>query len=192
MANSRTEFKNIIDEFRSLLKISMRNPAKSQKKSTEWIMAEMKRIKSHTVPVMSPGKIYMFGYDAKHKKTLPYWDKFPLVICLAVSPKYLMGLNLHYIPPKARAVFLEKLLKYLSTKNISNNSRLKVNWSKVKGLPGARHMIKLYLASNVRYGLSEVAPKDWHNVIFLQTQKFVSDGKSISAVRAYNDARKRG
>ena len=30
------------------------------------------------------GGMYMFFYDAKHRKTLPYWDSFPLVI--AVGP----------------------------------------------------------------------------------------------------------
>lgn len=26
------------------------------------------------------GQMYMFYYDPKHKKTLPYYDRFPLII----------------------------------------------------------------------------------------------------------------
>ena len=28
------------------------------------------------------GRMYTFFYDAKHKKTLPYWDRFPVVLIL--------------------------------------------------------------------------------------------------------------
>ena len=147
--------------------------------------------KTHKVGRPTVGRLYMFGYDAKNKKTLPYWDKFPLIICIGVNPTHLLGLNLHYIPPKAREIFLESLLKFASTKSITNKTKLKINWSKIKAFPGAHHMIKMYLASHVRMSFMEVAPKDWHNVIHLQTQQFVSNGRNVSAVRAYNDKRRR-
>ena len=28
---------------------------------------------------VTPGKLYMYIYDAKHKDTLPYWDMYPMV-----------------------------------------------------------------------------------------------------------------
>lgn len=183
----RKELKALIDEFRSQVKLANMNPPKSQKKSEAWIREQMKRIKSHRVQRPNPGRIYMFGYDAKYKDTLPYWDQYPLIVCLGSTATHMLGLNLHYIPPKARERFLESLLKFSSTTTITNKTKLKIDWSKVKAFPGAQHMIKMYLASHIRLGLMEVAPKDWHNVIHLKTQKFVSKGRSISATRAYND-----
>ena len=190
MSLNKDELKALLDDFRSKARIAKQNPSKSKKKSEQWILGQMQRIKSHRVSRPSIGKMYMFGYDAKHKDTLPYWDKFPLIVCLGVNAKYMLGLNLHYIPPKAREVFLEQLLKFASTTTITNKTKLKINWGRVKGMGGVQHMIKLYLASNVRFGIKEVAPKDWHNVIYLPTQQFVSKGRNISATRAYNDFHK--
>jgi len=52
-------------------------------------------------------------------------------------------------------------------------------------------MIKQYLVSHLKSGFLEVGSKDWSNVINPGTQQFVSKGRNISAVVAYNDARKR-
>lgn len=185
---NRKELKALVDEFRSQVKLSNQNPLKSQRKSEEWIVGQMKRVKSHKVARPTVGRMYMYGYDAKNKDTLPYWDKFPLIICLGVTPTHMLGLNLHYIPPKVRETFLEELLKFSSTTTITNKTRLRINWNKVKGMKGANHMIKMYLASHVRLGIMEIAPKDWHNVIHLKTQQFVTNkGRKVSATRAYND-----
>ena len=172
MSLARNELKSLVNDFRNQVKISKQNPNKSKAKSAEWIAGQMKRVKSRKVGKPAVGRLYMFGYDAKNKDTLPYWDKFPLIICIGVTPTHLLGLNMHYIPPKAREIFLESLLKFASTKVISNKTKLKINWSKIKAFPGAHHMIKMYLASHVKVGFQEVAPKDWHNVIHLQTQQF--------------------
>jgi len=95
------------------------------------------------------------------------------------------------IPPRAREIFLRSILKYANTKSITNKTKLKINWNKIKGLPFANHMIKQYLVSHLKSGFLEVGSKDWSNVIHLGTQQFVSKGRNISAVVAYNDARKR-
>lgn len=184
---NRKELQALVDEFKAQAKIGRQNPSKASKKSEEWITGQMKRIKSHKVSRPQVGKMYMFGYDAKYKDTLPYWDMYPLIICIGVSPTHMLGLNLHYIPPRVREPFLLELMKFASTKNLSNKTKLKINWNKVKGMKGAEHMIKMYIGNNIRLGLMEVPPKDWHNAINLRTQKFVSKGKSISATRSYND-----
>ena len=41
------------------------------------------------------GKLNMFFYDPKHKKTLPYYDTFPLVLPLETYNDGFLGLNLH-------------------------------------------------------------------------------------------------
>ena len=49
---------------------------------------------------ITPGRLYLYMYDAKHKATLPYWDKYPLVFPYAETEdrKGFYGLNMHYLP----------------------------------------------------------------------------------------------
>lgn len=131
-----------------------------------------------------PGRMYTFGYDAKHKKTLPYWDRFPLIVVLDVFPGGFLGLNFHYIKPIDRERFLRKLLKFSTEKGdpegFSSKARFNVNWSAVKGFDNADKMIHKYLFSQVRTSLLESPPNEWENVIYLPYQKFV--GQSAKSV----------
>ena len=55
------------------------------------------------------GNMYMFFYDPKLKKELPYYDSFPLVIVVGPAEGGFLGLNLHYLPPTLRAKFLDAM-----------------------------------------------------------------------------------
>jgi len=126
---------------------------------------------------LMPGKIYTFGYDAKHKKTLPYWDKFPLIVVLDVYQGGFIGLNFHYLKPTDRERFLNKLLKFASQKGdpetFDHKAIFNVTWNIVKTIPNADKMIHKYLYSQVRTSLMESHPREWENVIYLPYQKFV-------------------
>jgi len=52
------------------------------KKSVAWFRQKVGDMgKGWTrAPKAKIGRMYTFAYDAKHKKTLPYFDKFPLII----------------------------------------------------------------------------------------------------------------
>ncbi|ASD52060.1 DNA end protector [Pseudomonas phage PspYZU05] len=181
----------LINSFRSSIRSKIANEgAASNNKSAKWFENTMKTVKSFKATKPSPGKLYAYAYDAKHKDTLPYWDKYPLIIFLGTGTQgssYLMyGLNLHYIPPKARQEFLESLLKqYASTPVISNSTRLKIDWSKVKGFKGADKMIKAYLPGHIKGPIIEIKPQDWANVVLLPTQQFMSGGKRYSANKVW-------
>ena len=98
------------------------------------------------------------------------------------------GLNLHYIPPKARQQFLEELLKqYANTPTITNKTKLKIDWSQVKGFRGADQMIKAYIPGNIMGSLVEIAPKDWANVVLMPLQSFYSKGKRFSANKVWSN-----
>ena len=56
------------------------------------------------------GHMFMFAYDPKLKEQLPYYDRFPLVLALQPAPGGFLGLNLHYLRPDYRALFLDKLM----------------------------------------------------------------------------------
>lgn len=182
----------LINSFRSSIRDKIKNEgAAVNNKSAKWFADTLsKNIRGHKVTKPQPGKLYAYMYDAKHKDTLPYWDKFPLIIYLGLgkqgSTTLMYGLNLHYIPPKARQQFLEELLKqYASTPTITNSTKLKIDWSKVKGFKGADKMIKAYLPQNIKGQLVEIKPADWANVVMLPLQQFVSQGKRFSATTVW-------
>lgn len=182
----------MINSFRSTLRDKIKNDgAAVNNKSAKWFSETIKKnIRGHQVTRPMPGKLYTYMYDAKHKDTLPYWDKFPLIVFLGMGKQgtstLMYGLNLHYIPPKARQQFLEELLKqYSSTPILSNNTKLKIDWSKVKGFKGADKMIKAYLPSHIKGPLIEIKPADWANVVLLPLQQFQSQGSRYSATAVW-------
>jgi hypothetical protein len=77
------------------------------------------------------GSMYMYFYDPKHKATLPYYDRFPLVIMVEPAEGGFYGLNLHYLPPGVRARFLDALMQ-TAPKNITDTSRLKLRYDLLK------------------------------------------------------------
>lgn len=184
----------LINSFRQSIRERVRNEgAAVNNKSEKWFKETLsKGVRGHAVVTPQPGKLYAFVYDAKHKETLPFWDKYPLIIFLGVSQSKVakttlfQGLNLHYIPPKARQQFLEELLKkYSSTGTVTNSTKLKIDWSKVKGFQGADLMIKSYLPPNVKGRFVEIKPADWGNVVLMPLQQFVSQGKRFAANKVW-------
>ena len=62
-------------------------------------------LKPRSAPL--PGRMFMYFYDPKHKKTLPYYDRFPLIFMVEKAERGFYGLNLHYLPHKQRAIFFD-------------------------------------------------------------------------------------
>jgi hypothetical protein len=65
----------------------------------------------HLTSTLTPGKLFFFYYDPKHKETLPYYDQFPLVIPFAKEKGAFRGLNLHYLDYQMRMALFNELLK---------------------------------------------------------------------------------
>jgi hypothetical protein len=159
---------------------------KKNKKANAWFkkkVGESAKMFTQKTKLM-PGKMYTFGYDAKHKKTLPYWDRFPLIIVLDVYPGGFIGLNFHYLSPIQRERFLRKLLKFATQKgdpeNFDHKAMFNVTWDAVKTIDGADKMIHKYLYSQVKTSLLESHPREWENVIYMPYQKFVgASAKSV-------------
>jgi len=62
------------------------------------------------------GKMFFYKYDPKWAKKLPYWDMYPLVFPFEKVSRGFYGINLHYIPPKDRAVLMDQLNKFANNK----------------------------------------------------------------------------
>jgi len=97
------------------------------------------------------GFMYMFLYDAKYKETLPYFDRFPLVIMLAPAPGGFLGMNLHYLHPRIRAIFLDRLLETISDDVLTERT---------------------YLFEQMKSRPAQIMAPDWETAIFLPTEHF--------------------
>ena len=98
----------------------------------------------------SVGRLNMFFYDPKYKKTLPYYDTFPLVLPIDVIPGGFVGINFHYLRPGARFRLLENLQRFAVRREVSSRNRFDVSYDRVKGIPMVKNAIKKYLWSHVR------------------------------------------
>lgn len=120
------------------------------------------------------GGLFFFLYDAKHKDTLPYWDRFPLVIPIEIYSDGFLGLNLHYLPIVGRQSLLNRLLRY---KVISDRiAYMKVSYKMLASAAKTelfKPCIHRYLSGHIKSKFVKVYSIDWVKVIKLPVQKFI-------------------
>ena len=136
------------------------------------------------------GQIYLAHYDPKHKKTLPYYDTFPLIIPIERYEDGFLGLNLHYLPPILRAKVLDSLYSTLTNDKFDEKTRLRINYQILKGLshhPLLAVCIKRYLGSHFRSRFLRIPTESWTASIFLPVEQFQKASKEI----VWTNARKR-
>ena len=173
--------------------------ASTNNKSIQWFQNTIKK-SIDADPVQKPrvGKIYTFTYLAKHREVLKYWDRFPLSVCFSVGNDLWRSINLHYLPPKMRAEFLEELLvEYANSPTrregrVSDRTRLNINWNKLKQFDRriAEHAITSYLYTHIKTPIMEVPPEDWHHIVGMPLQQFMSQGQRFSARKVWAGARR--
>lgn len=137
------------------------------------------------------GRLYFFYYNPKTKDDLPYYDKFPLVLVLDNYKDGILALNLHYLPPKYRIMFIQKLLEnsgvgvqYTKDYDIK---RLKITYDILKyttSLKEFRPCIKRYLYKQMGSKFLAVAPNEWDTAILLPVQQF----KKAKASEVWSDS----
>ena len=139
------------------------------------------------------GKMYFFMYDPKLKKKLPYYDRFPLIFVLTrkgtKSGAGFLGLNLHYLSPKDRAIFLANLIEITNNKKYDETTRLKVTYGMLKStakLSRYKPTIKQYLNKHVKSRFLMIPADDWIIATFLPTAQF----EKASPMKVWADSRK--
>lgn len=136
------------------------------------------------------GSMMMFFYDPKGKKTLPFYDSFPLVIVLQPAAGGFLGLNLHYLPPTLRAKFLDALLDVTNNQRYDDSTRFDATYDLMKRSAKMKYFkpcIKHYLTSNVRSKYAFVPAPEWEIATFLPTADF----QKASATTVYADSRRK-
>ena len=127
------------------------------------------------------GRMFMYFYDPKTKKTLPFYDRFPLIIMVDKAPGGFYGLNLHYLDPIMRAVFFDKLLSYTNNKNYDETTKLRLSYDLLRSASKLKEFepcFKRYLTSHIKSQITEVPASEWEVAIFLPTEQFAKGTKA--------------
>ena len=127
-----------------------------------------------------PGRLYMFFYDPKLKKELPYYDRFPLVFPFSKVEGGFLGLNMHYLPYPLRVVLLDRLMVFANNTRMDQTTRLKYSWQMIDGISryaAASPCVKHYLMDHVRSPFKQVYSKDWATAMLMPVEKFEKASK---------------
>lgn len=168
-----------------------------QEESREWFWNQARQVRGVNVDRMmagtpsrmfarmgpeSTGSMVQFWYDAKHKKTLPYWDRFPLIFVVADKGDRFQGINLHYLPPTLRARLMNGLYEIAIRNEQNKIVKLRLSYgllTAITALSVFKPCFKVYLKSHLTSKFMYVPPSDWDKALFLPTARFVgaSEGK---------------
>jgi len=166
----------------SLKKMSSSEIVKVTKNSMEWLKKKMAGGGSNSKEdKFGLGKLFFFYYDPKGKATLPYYDRFPLVIPLELYPDGFLGLNLHYLPLSYRIAFLDKLMDYAVLGDEGEIMRVRISYDILtasRRFKEFKPCIKKYLTSHIQTKLVAVKPDEWQNAAFMPVHKFVGASPS--------------
>jgi hypothetical protein len=136
------------------------------------------------------GNMYMFFYDPKHRKTLPYYDAFPLVIMVDRAPGGFYGLNLHYLHPTLRAKMLDALLETKSNSRYDETTKFKITYKTLQSISRLRYYkpcFKHYLTKHVDSKIALVESPEWEIATFMPSEQF----RKLNARRVWAESRKK-
>ena len=123
------------------------------------------------------GKMFFYKYDPKFAKKLPYWDMYPLVFPFEKAPGGFYGLNLHYIPPRDRAVLMDNLNQYASNNKYDQTTRLELSYRLLKIYGRAVPCVKRYLGDRIVSQTVRIDADEWEIAIFLPVERFQKASK---------------
>jgi len=135
------------------------------------------------------GSMYFFRYDPKHKATLPYYDAFPCIFPINKVKGGILGLNMHYLPPKMRAELMDALYSTVSDKRYDENTQLQINYKILNSAANLKFFapcVKMYLAKHVRSKFVRINSSEWDTALFLPVQSFQKAGQQ----KVWADSRK--
>lgn len=145
---------------------------------------------SRKVDSMEIGYMYAFAYDPKHKKTLPYYDTFPLIFPVKFESDGFLGINFHYLPPVLRAKLMDALYANLTNNKFDDTTRLKISYDILQSASKYRYFkptLKKYLRSQLKSQFMEIHVNEWDIALFLPTESF----RKADNQKVWSDSRKK-
>ncbi len=164
----------------------LRSKVKSLNPTPQSLMRDRERLRNNSFI----GRMYFYFYDPKHKDTLPYYDRFPLVIPIERYSDGFLGLNLHYIHPRQRIILLDKLSDTASNKKFDAKTKLRLSYDYLRRASTAFEAmpcIKRYLYTHVTSRFLEISADEWDIAALLPMDTFVNASES----KVYAESRKK-
>jgi len=135
------------------------------------------------------GNMYMFYYDPKHKDTLPYYDRVPLIFPINRAQGGFLGINFHYLPLKLRAKLMDSLYEVTSNDRFDDTTKLQISYRVLNASTKYREFrpaIKHYLFDHVRSKLMYINPSEWDVALFLNIARF----EKATQTQVWEDSKK--
>ena len=135
------------------------------------------------------GQMMLFEYDPKHKDTLPYYDRFPLIFPINIAKGGFLGMNMHYLPPRLRAQLMDALYDAANNERFDEKTRLDISYrilSQSSKYRLFKPTVKRYLTKHVRSRFVRINASEWDIALFLPLQSF----QKGSVQKVYADSRK--
>jgi hypothetical protein len=146
----------------------------SRNVNTSRIMNDKSNIVNR-ITITDIGKMYMFFYDPKHKDTLPYYDRFPMIFPIDFKPDGFMGINLHYLPPMLRAKLMDALYSTANNTKYDDTTKLKISYQLLSSASKFKYFepcLKRYLWDHVQGKFLNVEVQNWDTALMLPTERF--------------------
>jgi len=132
------------------------------------------------------GRINMFFYDPKGRKTLPYYDTFPLVLPIENYPDGFLGINFHYLPIPLRLKLLDRIVDFSNNTKFDESTVIKANYSQLKNIREIKPTLKRYLAGRVKTRFRRVDADEFTVAALLPIARW----KNGAQAEVYKDSRK--
>lgn len=135
------------------------------------------------------GHMYMFLYDPKHKETLPYYDRFPLIFPINRAKGGFLGMNFHYLPLPLRAKLMDALYEVTTNDKFDETTKLRASYNILNGASKYKEFkptVKHYLTDHIRTRLVYINPTEWDIALFLPTERF----EGASKTQVWRESRK--
>jgi len=170
--------------------------AQGRPKSTDWYRDKIREFgtpkaldlirdgKQATNPFF--GRLNMFFYDPKLKKTLPYYDRFPLVLPLEKYNDGFLGINFHYLPIPLRVRLLDNMVDFSNNTKFDESTKLNVSYNAIKRIRLVKPTIKRYLAGKVKSRFRRIDADEFIVATLLPVARFTKASASV----VYRDSRK--
>jgi len=155
----------------------LRTKVQSLKVSRTDFMRDRTRLKDKSLV----GRMYFYFYDPKLKDSLPYYDRFPLVIPIKRHADGFIGLNLHYISPKQRIILLDKLSTILNNDEYDETTRFNISYNFLKAatkIYEAKPCMKKYLFKHIESRFLEITADEWDIAALLPVEFFQKEKKN--------------
>jgi hypothetical protein len=187
---------SVIDSLKS--EVYDENLTLGTRKATDWLIRKLKTLQVDRAKLMRDtdrleartfiGGMFFYQYDPKWKTKLPYYDRFPLVIPIRIDQKGFLGMNLHYISPRERTLFLRELVGYTNNTRYDETTRFKLSYNLLKSVSSLdqfKPCLKQYLWSHMRSQFLRIDADEWYIAALLPVANF----KKMTEAQVWRESR---